>query len=239
MTKPTRTNGSVIAILCCLLGPTVISYAQEQVQEEQQPVDRPLPQTDQEKKEEKRANSYDGNWELGVFVPYSHFDTGAPVRDLMGVDDKLRDTYGRGMDLAYNFTRHHAIETNNSWVDTDSEDQRGANHFSVRTRYNLLNYRLTMWWGPRWAPFLTLGAGAFRARALEENHVSFGGRVLTAGAGLRFFLSHRSSSFLMVQAARINLNPDDATNYVIMWGITAHIGKGPGSFEPPPDADKN
>ena len=253
MTEPKRKLWGALAILVCLPGLVTVSLAQDQEEEHEEQLEKDQKKLekeqekqekeaakeqekalDEEEKEKKRAKSYDGNWELGVFVPYSAFDTNVPIRDLRGVDDEIRDTYGRGFDLAYNFTRHHAIETNNSWVDSDSEDQRGAIHFSVRTRYNLLNYRYTMWWGQRWAPFLMVGAGAFRARVLEEDHESFGGRVTTAGAGLRYFLSHRSSTFFMVEGARVMLNPEDATNVVFMWGISAHIGKGPGSFDPPP-----
>jgi len=181
--------------------------------------------------------SYDGKMELGVFIPFSIYDSDFPVRDLMGEDDEIRNAFGRGIELAYNFSPSHAIETNNSWIDSDSEDRRGDNHFSIRTRYNLLTYRFTFYCTPRWAGFVMAGAGAFRARAMEEDHVSFGGRVLTAGAGVRLYTSHRSSMFLMVEGARVNLFPTDANNIVIAWGITSHFGKGPGQFEPPSKTD--
>jgi len=199
------------AILACLLGSSALAAAREKAP----------------------AASYDGRWELGVFIPFSVYDTDFPVRDLMGEDDEIRNAFGRGIEFAYNFNSRHAVETNNSWIDSDSEDRRGGNHFSVRTRYNLLTYRFTMYCTPRWAPFVMAGAGAFRARAMEEDHVSFGGSVLTLGTGIRLFTSHRSSMFFMVEGARVNLFPNDANNFVYSWGISSHLGRGPGEFRPP------
>lgn len=188
--------------------------------------------------EEKTAASYAGKWELGLFVPFSMYDTRFPVRDLQGEDDEIRDAFGRGLEFGYNFTSHHAINTYDSWIDTDGEDARGANHFIVRTRYLLLDYRLTFPATPHWAPFVMGGAGAFRAKALEINHVSFGGRVWMAGAGLRLYTTRRSSMYWMAQAVRVNLDPKDATNYLFTWGITSHLGHGPDSHAPPKDAPR-
>jgi hypothetical protein len=188
--------------------------------------------------EEETAASYAGKWELGLFVPFSMYDTEFPVRDFQGEDDEIRNAFGRGIAFGYNFTSRHAVASHDSWVDTDGEDQRGRNFFIVRTRYLQLDYRFTFPGPIHWAPFVQAGIGAFRARAKEINHESFGGRTWTGGAGLRLYTTHRSSMYWMAEAVRVNLHPSDALNYVFSWGITSHLGHGPDSHAPPRQPDE-
>lgn len=181
-----------------------------------------------------KETSYDGKFELGLYIPFGKFDSSVPVRDTMGEDDEIRDAFGQGIHVAFNFSPHHAIESKNTWISTDSEDQRGANHFAIRTRFNTLDYRYTHNVTRKFAPFVSLGVGWFRAKALEASHVSRSGSIVETGLGLRFYTSHRSGLFLMVDRTRVNLEPRDAVNVIYSAGITSHFGKGPQTFQPPP-----
>lgn len=167
---------------------------------------------------------YEGKWEGSLFLPFVSFDTDAPIEDSAGVDDEIRNAFGRGLSFGYNFTRSQAIEATGTWVDSDSEDQRGAVHFSVRTLYALLAYRVTWNMTPRLVPFFTAGVGHFSCRSLERNHPDYTGPMAAWGAGLRYYTGSRSSIYLYTQLSQVDLEPDDADNLTVAVGLTSHFG---------------
>lgn len=184
------------------------------------------------------AGEYDGKWDVSLYTPYISFDTDAPIQDMDGLDDEIRNAWGRGLTLGYRFTVNHALQGSISWVDSDGEDNRGMTWFSIRTRYTFLTYQWSWKMGERLMPFFMVGPGYFSARAKSAEHVSFGGVAYALGGGLRYQTSSRSSAFLMVQTSHVDLDRDNADNLMVAIGLTAHLGhRARSPVEESPDAE--
>jgi opacity protein-like surface antigen len=161
---------------------------------------------------------------VSLYTPYISFDTDAPIQDMDGLDDEIRNAWGRGLTLGYRFTVNHALQGSMSWVDSDGEDNRGMTYFAIRTRYAFLTYQWSWKMGERLMPYFLVGPGYFSARAKSAEHVSFGGVAYALGGGLRYQTSSRSSAFLMVQTSHVDLDRDNADNLMVAIGLTAHLG---------------
>lgn len=180
------------------------------------------------------ADDVAGAFELVMFIPWVAFDQDAPVPDKQGEPDDIHDGFGYGMGVGYNFPKRHAVEVSYYKVITDSEDMRGANFFSIATRYYTIGYRKNWNWGGDVDPFVTVGVGDFYAKANEVNHSSFGGPAYYVGGGLKFEPSRRSSLRLYVQEMYVDLNSEanQALNFMVALGGVFYFGLSPA--EPTP-----
>jgi hypothetical protein len=179
------------------------------------------------------------NFEVGLFLPYVAFDTQAPIRDNKGEDDDIHDSFGYGIGAGYNFPRRNALEFSWYKVASDSEDQHGANHFSIITRYVTIGYRRNWNWAGDVDPFFTAGLGDFYANAKEVDHVSYGGRSYYAGIGLRYSPDRRSSVRVYLQEMYVDLEvePHRAVNLLAAVGALFYVGALPVSTRPPASSD--